>query len=167
MFDPAADFYMNHVPTCAYRGGKLRRLNGGVFPFPLRVMAYQGEQLGGQQFDSVVSINVLEHVENAFELLNRLHAVLRPGGILVFHDRFFEHSFDAAHQLGYAFMLHPIRLRRAVLDWLVADMDVLFNNCDADHDGRDGEQSYYIIARKRHALAAGAGPSDAESETPR
>lgn len=54
MFDPAADFYANHVPTCAYSSMReLKRLDGGTFSFPLRVLAYQGEQLSGQSFDTV------------------------------------------------------------------------------------------------------------------
>jgi len=153
IFEPAADFYMRQVGTCAYQSHKLKRLDGGEFDFPLRIMGYKGEQLVGQEFDTVVSINVLEHVQNAFQFLNNLYAALKPGGTLIFHERYYEDIWRAQmlDHPDHLTMLHPIRVRHRVLDWFLADMDIVFNNCEGgerDSD-REQEQGYYIIAKKR------------------
>jgi SAM-dependent methyltransferase len=57
------------------------------------------ESLRGQQFDTIIYIDVLEHIENDHEELERATTHLRPGGHLVVlspaHQRLFS-PFDAA-----------------------------------------------------------------------
>jgi SAM-dependent methyltransferase len=57
------------------------------------------ESLSGQQFDTIVYIDVLEHIENDGEELNRAASHLRPGGHVIVlspaHQRLFS-PFDAA-----------------------------------------------------------------------
>jgi SAM-dependent methyltransferase len=57
------------------------------------------QSLSGQLFDTIVYIDVLEHIENDFEELNRAASCLRPGGHLIVlspaHQRLFS-PFDAA-----------------------------------------------------------------------
>jgi SAM-dependent methyltransferase len=57
------------------------------------------ESLNGQQFDSILYIDVLEHIENDAEELHRAAAHLRPGGSLIVlspaHQSLFS-PFDAA-----------------------------------------------------------------------
>ena len=57
------------------------------------------ESLAGQQFDTIVYIDVLEHIDNDREELDRAASHLRPGGHLIVlspaHQRLFS-PFDAA-----------------------------------------------------------------------
>jgi hypothetical protein len=57
------------------------------------------ESLSGQMFDTIIYIDVLEHIENDFEELNRAASHLRSGGQLIVlspaHQRLFS-PFDAA-----------------------------------------------------------------------
>jgi SAM-dependent methyltransferase len=57
------------------------------------------ESVGGQQFDTIIYIDVLEHIEQDGEELNRAASHLRPGGHLIVlspaHQRLFS-PFDAA-----------------------------------------------------------------------
>jgi SAM-dependent methyltransferase len=57
------------------------------------------ESMSGQMFDTIVYIDVLEHIENDFEELNRAASLLRSGGHLIVlspaHQRLFS-PFDAA-----------------------------------------------------------------------
>ena len=57
------------------------------------------ESLAGQQFDTIIYIDVLEHIDNDREELNRAASHLRPGGHLIVlspaHQRLFS-PFDAA-----------------------------------------------------------------------
>lgn len=40
-------------------------------------------------FDSLLSINVIEHAWDAFEFLENIHKALKHGGMLIFHERFY------------------------------------------------------------------------------
>jgi SAM-dependent methyltransferase len=44
----------------------------------------------GTAYDTVISINVLEHVQDVFQYLTGLYLALKPGGLLIFHDRYYE-----------------------------------------------------------------------------
>lgn len=94
-------------------------------------------------YDTLISVNVIEHVEDAFRYLNGLYVSLRRGGLLIFHDRYYRDT-----EIGDGDKYHPIRIKRAVLDRFLMGFEIIFNNCSANYDGRPGEQGYYVIARK-------------------
>jgi SAM-dependent methyltransferase len=72
------------------------------------------ETLAGQQFDTIIYIDVLEHIDNDREELNRAASHLRPGGHLTVlspaHQRLFS-PFDAA--IGH-FRRYNRRMLRAL-----------------------------------------------------
>ena len=72
-----------------------------------------------------------------------LYVSLKPGGLLIFHGRYYSNS-----QVTDGDIYHPIRIKRKVLDHFLSLFDIIFNNCDADYDGRK-DSGYYVIARKR------------------
>ena len=154
--EPGASYYMNTVPTCAYRTGELRKLGSKeFFQFPIEVISTPGEsRLHTGAYDTVISINVIEHVQNAIEYFHSLHAALRPGGILIFHERFYPNPPAGDAVLGEN-IYHPIRLTQLMFDVFLSDFDILFNNCDGHHLikgwlARDAnERGYYVIAKKR------------------
>lgn len=43
-----------------------------------------------QKYDTVIVMNVLVYALDAFEFLSTVHNALKPGGLLLFHDRYFD-----------------------------------------------------------------------------
>ena len=94
-------------------------------------------------YDTLISVNVLEHVQDAFQYLTGLHLALRRGGLLILHERYYD---DATLVDGDEY--HPIRVKRAVLDKFLSLFHITFNNCSAAYDGRVGERGYYVTGIK-------------------
>jgi hypothetical protein len=149
--EPGADYYMEHVTTCSYRKGKLERYDGrGYHKFPVIVKSDGGELLQSSatdhdQYDVVVSINVVEHVQDAFAYLMGLYKALKPGGTLIFHERYY--SGDG---ILNGDKYHPVRITQQVLDLFLSpsNFHIIYNNCSASYANRRGEQGYYVIAEK-------------------
>jgi len=146
IWEPSAERYMKEVRSCSYQSGSsLVKADGsGQHAFPVSVVSTGGELLAtGKQFDTVISINVLEHVQDAFKYLTGLYKALRPGGLLVFHDRFYGNA-----EITQGDLYHPIRIKRKVLDHFLSGFHILFNNCSAHYEGRK-DRGYYVLARKK------------------
>ena len=94
-------------------------------------------------FDTLISINVIEHTQDAFKYLTGLYLSLRKGGLLIFHDRYYN---DDAILNGDLY--HPIRIKKIILDRFSMGFKTLYNNCSAGYGGRKGEEGYYIVAVK-------------------
>jgi 2-polyprenyl-3-methyl-5-hydroxy-6-metoxy-1,4-benzoquinol methylase len=43
-------------------------------------------QVFEEAFDTLMIVNVLEHVNNGIRILRNLHNALKPGGLLIFND---------------------------------------------------------------------------------
>eukprot|EP00005_Dracoamoeba_jomungandri_P002275 CAMPEP_0174260976 /NCGR_PEP_ID=MMETSP0439-20130205/11136_1 /TAXON_ID=0 /ORGANISM="Stereomyxa ramosa, Strain Chinc5" /LENGTH=327 /DNA_ID=CAMNT_0015345369 /DNA_START=352 /DNA_END=1337 /DNA_ORIENTATION=- len=137
-WDPNAHEYLNN-PSCSYRDGlhliPLKNTPDGpnyqsgeeYFKFPVVMRGKRGEDIKDKyhEYDTLVVINVVEHVLNAFEFYNGLFHAIKPGGILIFHDRFFPDPVSANCVLGTN-TLHPIRLKREVIDHFLSGFDILF-----------------------------------------
>ena len=87
---------------------------------------------------------MLEHVQDAFRYLTSLYLSLRSGGLLIFHERYYDHMTVPDGDL-----YHPVRVTRPVLDKFLVGFHVLFNNCSANYDNRKNEQGYYLLAIKK------------------
>lgn len=48
-----------------------------------------------------MSINVIEHVYDAFKFLDNLYNALKPGGIIIYHDRYYKTPPDGDGILGF------------------------------------------------------------------
>jgi SAM-dependent methyltransferase len=61
-------------------------------------MRTDGAALPAEHFDTIVSLDVLEHVPDVEEELRKIHAALRPGGMLIVHAPFyFVHRVAITH----------------------------------------------------------------------
>ena len=80
-------------------------------------------------YDAIISINVIEHVQNVIAYFHSLHTALLSGGILIFHDRFYPNPPAGDAVLGEN-IFHPIRL---TVDVFLSDFDIVFDNCDGHH----------------------------------
>jgi SAM-dependent methyltransferase len=144
--EPLAHHYISEIHSCSYATvTKLNKWDKGTHEFPVRIMNVDGQGISyDKQYDTLISVNVLEHVQSAFDYLSRLFTILKPGGLLIFHDRYYlnSHIMDGD-------IYHPIRIKRRVLDRFLMGFDIIFNNCSAHYDNRQGEMGYYVIAVKK------------------
>lgn len=99
--DPLAVEYKLKHPACAYKTDHL----GGQ---PVEVVPMSGENLPfSDDFDTVILINVLEHVQDADAVMFKAWEALRPGGLLVCGERI--HEPDEPYINSTDRQLHPIR----------------------------------------------------------
>mmetsp|Transcript_32140 Transcript_32140/g.46332 ORF Transcript_32140/g.46332 Transcript_32140/m.46332 type:complete len:494 (-) Transcript_32140:2389-3870(-) len=152
VWEPGAQRYMSEVPTCSYKSGKSlmkweTNAKEQFHPFPVDVTSDAGELLTRPgsliQYDTLISINVLEHVQDAFRYLTGLYMSLRHGGLLIFHERYYD-----THTLTDGDLYHPVRITKHVLDKFLSGFKVIYNNCSAMYGNRRNEKGYYVLATK-------------------
>jgi SAM-dependent methyltransferase len=121
---------------------------GRLIPSPVEDMPL------GQRYDLVVMENVIEHCFDVERAFNNIVAILRPGGMLVLHDRYYcgarvqessRRVFDAAH---------PLRVDRSIVDaFLSSNFTPEFSRVEhisGDFMGVDvGADHFYFIGRRR------------------
>ena len=148
--DPNVLLYASTMPTCSYR-------NGTLIPGIPTYLVNAGAEapLFFEAFDSVMMINVLEHVRNAYEVLHSLWASLKPGGLIFFEDRYNDNFNFGAHEEDYGGhldnILHPIRLKRPLFEFFFGHFEILFYNDAPTADmlkRGSGEQAVYLVGRK-------------------
>ena len=117
---------------CSYQGGTLK-VNGTAYPTTLFNTSetfgkrYLGEGVlnktplnyvvpNASQFDTVIVMNVLVYSNNAFEFLETLHRVLTPGGLLLFHDRYFLNMVQSSKCKTAGFQSHMIQVVKPFLE---------------------------------------------------
>lgn len=139
--------YLN-LDTCTYHDGKLNGENVNLLSMPIEELAEEGFQ-----FDTIIVTNVVEHTFDAFKFLISIYKVLKPEGILIFHERYFP-TIDGPETtvLGLP-TLHPIRITQVVLltffnafeKIYISDID---NNSFVRKRGFN-EKGYFYIGRKK------------------
>lgn len=129
LLDPLLAEYLE-LEHCAYRDGRL-------YGCPASLLSIPAEKLpGGLKFDTVICINVLEHVRDAGAVLTRMMAALSEGGTMVLG----EPCHDDYHPSREFNLAHPIMLKRAFLEQATQNLHRLYLN--------DGGPYFYLIGRK-------------------
>lgn len=155
MCDPNLLSYVAGVKTCSYADlgldvyGSKPNTN---HPFPLVLINAGGEQLkmfkGG--LDTLLMVNVAEHVENVYELWQNTFDALRPGGIFIFHDKWFdEKPLDYWHDLDSIY--HPCRPFKKSMDHFLSKFETIYKeiNNTPEIDGSVWHKhGVYFIGRK-------------------
>ncbi len=148
LLDPGIDAYLTDVPGCSYKNGKLKGKK-------VRLLNFGAEKLLNDEYfgkyDTLLSINVIDHVWDAYQFLTNLHNALKPGGILIFHDRYSStpKSLDAA--LGPGNLYHPIRVSRKIYDRFFEQFEEIYmydGQTEIQRKNCYGEVGYYFIGRK-------------------
>jgi SAM-dependent methyltransferase len=134
------------MPQCLYQDGNIRG-------HPVKLVNATTESLNAtEEFDTILIMNVIEHVLDAFDFLDATYRALRPGGILVWGERYFEDPDEASTKVLGSTMLHPIRLKREfVQDFLSLFHELYiapFSETTQVRKRGNGEQGYFFIGRK-------------------
>jgi SAM-dependent methyltransferase len=116
LLDPLLEHYKKH-PHCSY---------GRLSPSPT-LLAKPAEQLDAEaQFDTIICINVLEHVQDANKVLANIRRAARLGTIFIMGERTYDDlDVGQIYDIG-----HPIRIKSAVLDEFKRGLSILFTNGD-------------------------------------
>lgn len=148
LLDPGIEGYLKDVPGCSYKNG---RLSGKK----VRLLKYGAEKLIDDKlfgtYDTLLSINVIDHVWDAYQFLTNLHNALKPGGILIFHDRYSSTPISLDTALGPGNLFHPIRVSRKIYDRFFEQFKELYmydGQTEVQRKRGHGEVGYYFIGRK-------------------
>lgn len=137
------------MPQCLYKDSHLMGNR-------VHLLSVTTEELGMESFfDTVAVINVLEHVVDAFEFLTQVYKVLKPGGFLIFSERYFDDPVEPSSKVLGSTTLHPIRVKRGVIQHFFRLFDkVYINNFSTEESrGRNlNEKGYYFIGRKKETF---------------
>ena len=148
LLDPGIDAYLADTKDCLYK-------NGTLMGKEVRLLKYGAEKLKDDKyfgkFDSLLSINVIDHVWDAYQLLSNLHGALKSGGILIFNDRFSPNPVYSDRLHGGGNMFHPIRVGKKIFNHFFNQFEeiYMFEGQTVEMTGRRvGEVGFYFIGRK-------------------
>lgn len=124
LIDPLVRAYLD-LPHCTYKDGQLSNV-------PIQMVEAQAEEYQVEDaFDTVICINVLEHVQDAWQVLTNLHSALKPGGTLILGERTYD-TFDCSKLFDIG---HPIRIKTSVIRKFQEHFDVLHNCTQPGYEG--------------------------------
>ncbi len=149
LLDPGIEGYLRDVPGCAY-------INGTLDGKKVRLLKYGAEKLSEDEqfgnFDTLLAINVIDHIWDAYQFLSNLYNALKPGGILIYHDKFSVTPLSLNPSLGEGNRYHPIRVSRHVFKHFFDQFDTIYmfdGETQVMRDKNWKEVGYYFIGRKR------------------
>lgn len=139
LLEPLAEIYMKTVTACRYRNGSLGRHPTKILPLTIE------KYFPNKKYDTIVAINFIEHVQDAFLAYQKIIDSLKEGGILIFHQRFWPDHMGTETKNGREFDLHPIRLSSRFGHWFATEFEIFFEREQAE---RWGNMGHYWIGRK-------------------
>jgi len=153
IMEPGASSYMNTVETCVYRDGEVRGFEGRTL-----IINAGAERLDvfDQAFDTLMMINVIEHVENGIRILRNINNALKPGGLLIFNDRWWDSEGPPGKKrslFDLDVLYHPVRMKQAVFDQFLSGFDKIYERRDQEAESfrRHKYTGTYFIGRKKAA----------------
>jgi SAM-dependent methyltransferase len=147
LLDPLIEDYLTHK-NCRYRTGTLTGNSGVSVPVAERV-ALPIEQFEPKiAYDLVVMLNVIEHCYDVPLIFRRIWEMTAPGGLVFFHDRYFDHAQVADEARRSYDAAHPLKVDRRLIEAFIARFEEVFfrlinTEGHAIHSGT-GDQVYFI-----------------------
>ena len=158
--EPQLISYYTTVSTCTYKSGYLQ----GFEAIPIQFVQAGGEQLRWRDsYDTVIMINVLEHVLDGYEVMQNLFNAVKPGGILIFHERFYDRKLDKvfeatknnvpiAQRPYFWDHLHPVGARKKIYDIMFEYFDILYEKLYHYEGKYPTDEGGYWIAKKKTSV---------------
>jgi len=143
LLDPSVFDYVQNVEKNTYKDGKLLGMKVVLIGGP-------SEQFPVCEFyDTLLVINVAEHVQNIYKHFETIYFALKDNGQLIFHDRAWgnydpvKHSQDDPRDV----MFHPTRTKDPVFNHFLAFFEPQFCETHITYDPLN-PKAYYFIGRK-------------------
>lgn len=155
LVEPNALEYMK-LNNCAYRGGHLRGQPVTILSESIEVIMKkrrldQISSNSSKYYSILISINVVEHVNDALEYFRSLYDLLEDNGLLIFHERWYDYPQQGDCVLDNAEDLHPIRITKWIIDQFLNQFQALhinFNQTRRQIHSPCFEHGVYFIGRK-------------------
>jgi len=97
-------------------------------------------------YDTVICINVIEHVRDSRAVLANIDRLVKPGGILILCEKVYDGTdFNLLYDTG-----HPIRINEALLEELLLKFDKKLYNVVPSHDKFCTSAAHYFIGTKHN-----------------
>lgn len=118
------------------------------------MMAIPAEELPSnlEHFDLIVAINVIEHCYDIHRVLASL-AHLKPGGVLVFQDKYYDHEEVSRMVKSVYDAAHPLKVDRKVVDSFLKSnfrpiFEKVYRSGDRVNDFTHSYEELYFIGEK-------------------
>lgn len=115
--DPLLDKYLN-LEHCPYKTGSLHNLKTTCITIKAEDINYN------EEFDTVICINVLEHVMDAMKCLTNIYNSLKNGGILIMGER----AHDEFNPFKSYDVGHPITIKTPIFDEFRSKFNIIYKN---------------------------------------
>jgi SAM-dependent methyltransferase len=147
LLDPLVEDYLGHA-NCTYRDGSLRLQSGQALPVAERIAKPVEQFQPESRYDLVVMLNVIEHCYNVPVIFRKIWEMTAPGGLVLFHDRYFDHAQVAKEAERIYDAAHPLKVDRKMIDGFLARFErVFFRFITTEglvvHAG-EGDQVYFV-----------------------
>jgi len=137
LVDPLLREYLSTNLNCAYRSGSLGSHKTTLIS--ARAEAFEPPK----KYDTVILVNIIEHVQNAFQVYSRVMKALKPGGLCIFHERFWP-RYDGLPDKTREFALHPIRLNMNFALRFSSEFELWYEHSQEERWGNYGYYWYGI-----------------------
>jgi SAM-dependent methyltransferase len=142
LVDPMVYQYMA-LSNCSYK-------NWNIDNVPVAIAEFKAEEfpthakhavdvvhnIDKYAYDTVICINVLEHVQDVKQVLSNILLLMRDGAILVLGERTYDDlDINKLYDVG-----HPIRIKSRVIDEFMQHFNILYRCSKPGYDG-------YVIAK--------------------
>ena len=172
LLDPQIHQYRK-ISACSFQSGNLtvrplrRTTIVAEAAWPTRLVDSTVEAFGRapgeakEQYDTVICMNVLVYAQSAIEFLQTLHNSLRPGGLLLFHDRWFDAPAVSSKCRMSGFLTNVLQVKRPLLDAFLSHYEFRYYNTNqtAGQAFRsrewcrgDNERGYFVAGVKKFTL---------------
>ena len=118
-----------------------------------------GRQHASRRFDTVIMTNVMVFAQDALALLTTLHTALKIGGLLIFHERWFDNHAKSSHCKTAGFQVQIVQANKSLLDHFLSAFSsapwVSTNQTEGQLERsvnwcrkKDDERGYFAAVRK-------------------
>lgn len=160
LLDPLMDHYL-HVGGCPFSSGQLIVKDRVL---PTRLLNITVEKYGKivpstEKYDTVIIMNIIVYAMDAFQIMETIHKVLKPNGLLIFHDRWFDDPQRSSKCKTSGFTVNVLQVSKPLLDHFLSfySREPFFstNQTKEQHGrswgwclGQDNEQGFWVAGRK-------------------
>jgi ubiquinone/menaquinone biosynthesis C-methylase UbiE len=145
LLEPNLMEYRQNSSGCSYKDGYLK---GHRVNF---LVGRAEDFLLPEAYDLVIMINGMEHCQDGVKVLNNLYHSIKPGGILIWHERTFDDYTGMPFEMQDGlldFVFHPLRLKTKFWEWFIfSHFETLYFK-QTTYRLSDNQQLPYFIGRK-------------------
>jgi SAM-dependent methyltransferase len=139
LLDPLINNYLN-IENCPYRDGKMKGRDVSLISSPIE------EFNTSDKYDIIVMINVIEHCFSVDLIFNKILEILKPGGIFIFSDVYFNEAEFVASRIYDAG--HPLKLSEIRMNNFLSNFSNIFEKRYHKLHDQDWRNDVYFVGKK-------------------